>query len=182
MTFSLAVHAAWCFPGWPIQPASSDVARGPVSLEVDLWSIAQLPAPETPQPMGAPSPQDEAWLHERTTSPAKPAPSPALLEGHGAMTEATPQVIRNPPPAYPWMARIRGWEGTVVLEAHIEPNGRASQVRVATSSGHPVLDDVAYHAVSRWEFVPAKRGGRAVGSMVKVPVRFRLTEEDRNEP
>lgn len=181
-TFALAVHTGLLCPGWSTRPALVDVERGFASLEVELFSTAQLPTPEAPQQIVAPSPQDEAWLRQPATSHAQPQPSPELVEGYGAITEARPQAVRNRPPAYPWLAWLQGWEGLVLLQVRVEPDGHPAQVRIVHSSGHAMLDDVAQQAVSRWEFLPATRGGHAVGSMVKVPVRFRLTEEGGGTP
>ena len=180
-TWAVSVHTALLCPGWSSQPAMVDVERSLVSLEVELFSAAQLPAPEATQQIVVP-PQDDAWRQEPATSPAQPQPSPESVEGHGAATEAKPQAFRNRPPAYPWLARMQGWEGTVVLQARVEPDGRASQVRILESSGYPALDHVAQQALSQWKFLPAQRGGRPVGSIVKVPVRFRLTGETPHEP
>ena len=181
-TFAVAVHGALLCPGWSSQPAMVDVERSLVSLEVEMLSAAQLPTPETLEQIVVPSPQDEAWLQEPATSPAQPRSSPELIEGHGAATEAKPQAFRNRPPVYPWLARMQAWEGTVVLQVRVEPDGRASQVKILNSSGHPALDQAAQQTVSQWEFLPAQRGGRSVGSLVKVPVRFRLTEDTPHEP
>ena len=175
-TFALAVHTALLCPGWSTRPALVDVERGFASLEVELFSPAQLPTPEATQQIVAPSSHDEAWLREPATSHAQPQPSPELVEGHGATTAARPQAVRNRPPAYPWLARIQGWEGRVMLQVRVEPDGHPARVRVVSSSGHAMLDDVAQQAVSRWEFLPATRGGYAVASTVNVPVRFRLME------
>ena len=99
-----------------------------------------------------------------------------------ATAEAKPQPLRNRPPAYPWLARMQGWEGAVVLQVRVEPDGRASEVIVETSSGRSALDRAAQEAVAGWAFVPARRGGRPAASVVRVPVRFRLTEEAPHEP
>ena len=177
--FSLAVHGGVLIPGWSSRPAVVDVERGLVSLDVELLSAAPLPTPEALERIVAPSPRDDAWLQEPVQSPP---PSPGLVNDHGATTEATPQAVRNRPPAYPWLARMQGWEGTVVLQVRVEPDGRAGQVTVMNRSGHPALDHTAQQAVSRWEFLPGTRGGRPVESTVKVPVRFRLTEDAPHEP
>jgi protein TonB len=77
---------------------------------------------------------------------------------------------------------MRGWEGIVMLQVRVEPDGRAGQVQIVHSAGYAVLDHAAQRAVSSWEFLPARRGGRPISSTVNVPVRFRLTEETPHEP
>lgn len=179
---SIALHGALLVTGWRSSSASANVERGPVSIEVALWPEAQLPVAETPAPVPVLAPEQEAWLHETARSITHPTPSPASAAGHGAFVDAAPNGTANRPPAYPWLARVAGWEGTVVLRVMIEGDGRPSAVRVATSSGHAILDATAKDAIARWTFLPATRGGRPIGSTVSVPVRFRLTEEHTNAP
>jgi protein TonB len=67
-------------------------------------------------------------------------------------------------------------EGVVLLDVLVAPDGRAAEVRLARSSGHPQLDDSAVRTVrERWRFIPARRAGAAVESRVTVPIRFRLS-------
>ena len=82
--------------------------------------------------------------------------------------------LRNPAPQYPARAKQRGMEGTVMLSVLVLASGKASEVRVASSSGHVLLDTAAMRAVERWRFVPAKRQGSAVDAEVIVPVEYRL--------
>jgi len=83
---------------------------------------------------------------------------------------------QNPLPPYPVAARRLGMEGVVLLDVLVAPDGHASDVRLARSSGHPPLDDSAVRTVrERWRFIPARRDGTAVESRVTVPIRFRLS-------
>lgn len=52
---------------------------------------------------------------------------------------------------YPYVARLRGWEGTVLLAFNIEANGRLEGIHVARSSGYAVLDDSALSALRKVE-------------------------------
>jgi protein TonB len=80
----------------------------------------------------------------------------------------------NPPPGYPPRARRRGWEGRVLLEVTVGPDGRPAAVRVIDSSGFRVLDRAARRAVRRWRFRPATANGRPTESALRVPIRFDL--------
>ncbi|CAK8723907.1 TonB family C-terminal domain-containing protein [Candidatus Electrothrix laxa] len=91
-----------------------------------------------------------------------------------SVREATPLYQSNPPPEYPRMARRRGLEGVVTIEAHININGRVEELRLFTSSGHTIFDKAALKAVRVWRFFPGTVGGRARSMWVKVPVRFKL--------
>jgi|GEM_PF-428147 len=84
---------------------------------------------------------------------------------------------RNPPPAYPAIARRRAQQGTVTVSVMVGADGSVERAEVADSSGFDTLDDAALETVrSRWRFVPARHGGLAVESWVLVPIRFALIE------
>jgi len=87
---------------------------------------------------------------------------------------ARPSYGFTPRPGYPAVAIRRGYEGSVLLNAYVLPNGEVEEVTIFKSSGHKVLDKAALKAVKRWKFVPAQRGFKAVSSWVKVPIEFRL--------
>jgi len=182
--FSLAVHGALLFPGWIVRPVSVDVERGPVSFEVELFSEAQVIVPEAARHVPEPTaePQGESWLQDHANSSVRPRSSPASSTGHGAFVYAQPQGTVNRPPAYPWLAWIRGWEGLVILQVSVESNGQPRQVEVARSSGYPILDAAAQRAIQQWEFTPAKRDGRAVRSELELPIRFQLTSSKDDRP
>lgn len=83
----------------------------------------------------------------------------------------------TPLPPYPATAREQRLEGVVLLSVLVDTSGRVVDVNLATSSGSPILDEVAASAVRKWTFVPARRGSRAVESVVEVPVKFALSRE-----
>ncbi|MDA3970084.1 MAG: energy transducer TonB [Desulfobulbaceae bacterium] len=88
--------------------------------------------------------------------------------------QASPLYQVNPPPEYPRLARRRGLEGVVLLEAFIDATGEVAELNIFTSSGHPVLDQAALKAVRRWRFRAGTIGGNRHEMWVKVPVRFQL--------
>jgi TonB family protein len=111
-----------------------------------------------------------------TAAPAVAADVTALpLEIRAARPQVPAAYRQAPPPAYPAAAREQGFEGVVVLNVEVLATGRVGEVQVAVSSGARVLDETAVEAVRRWTFTPAHQGGRAVDSLVEVPVRFTLS-------
>ena len=78
-------------------------------------------------------------------------------------------------PLYPLGARQRGEQGTVVLDTTVAPDGHASTVTVASSSGFAELDRAAAKAVERARFNPATENGRAVEARARITIIFRLT-------
>lgn len=87
-------------------------------------------------------------------------------------TIPAPAKIKDAPPLYPIAARTGRIEGTVVLDAVIEPDGRVSQTTVIKSI--PLLDDAAEQAVKRWVYAPTLREGRPVRVVLTVAVTFHL--------
>lgn len=93
-------------------------------------------------------------------------------------TSAVPRYRTNPRPPYPYQARTRGYEGLVVLTAEVRADGRVSGIRLKRSSGYVSLDQSALTTVRSWIFEPARRSGVAVASVVDIPVRFSLHNDD----
>ncbi|NPV05278.1 MAG: energy transducer TonB [Syntrophaceae bacterium] len=92
------------------------------------------------------------------------------------ITGAIPRYRDNPRPDYPRAARLKGWEGLVLVDAEVGADGTVEDVRLKASSGHAVLDRSALAAVRDWKFEPGRRMGVPVRMRVDVPVRFVLRE------
>ncbi len=117
--------------------------------------------------------------------PATSAPAPASRGTHtvpaaepgGHALQLTIQQALQPYFDYPLLARRRGWEGTVVVSLHIDADGHISQLRVAGTSRHPVLDRAALASLAQVRHVPAAvayLGGRH--SDILLPIEYRLTD------
>jgi protein TonB len=83
-------------------------------------------------------------------------------------------VLRTVMPQYPVESMRAGEEGAAVLQVLVDESGRASDVRVARSSGYERLDDAAVQAVSRWQFAPSTQGALAVATWGEMEMRFNL--------
>ena len=80
---------------------------------------------------------------------------------------------------YPVESVIAVEEGRSVLNLSVAADGHVSTAEVASSSGHPRLDDAAIRiAKERWRFMPELRGGVAVASMTRVTVDWTLPMQD----
>jgi len=75
---------------------------------------------------------------------------------------------------YPAAARRRGLSGTVHLEVVLDATGRVSEVLLARSSSHAVLDDAALEAARRLPRVPFPPDVRPRPLRVLMPVDFQL--------
>ncbi len=83
----------------------------------------------------------------------------------------------NPKPRYPRFARLRGWQGLVILRVAVDRHGAPTAVNVDTSSTFAVLDKAAVNAVKRWRFQPARLAGVAIADDIRIPIRFRLASD-----
>ncbi|MBA3902496.1 MAG: energy transducer TonB [Rhodocyclaceae bacterium] len=144
----------------------------------------QAPPPEPSRPLKrtsappvTPVPATVISAAAEAASPVAVAPRPPVVEAPVAPV-APPRFdadyLDNPKPAYPPLSRRLGEEGKVILRVFVEPGGRPSKVEIQTSSGFPRLDEAAGAAVSRWRFVPARRGEEPVAAWVRVPIVFAL--------
>lgn len=93
---------------------------------------------------------------------------------------AYPLYKENSPPEYPEIARVRGYEGIVLVSAQILPDGRVGDVRIRKSSGYSILDRSAMQAVKPWKFEPAKRAGNPFMAWVELPIRFILRNHSQS--
>ncbi|NMG44549.1 TonB family protein [Aromatoleum toluvorans] len=161
------------------EPQSSAVAPPAVA--------APDAAPQSPQVR-----EREAPPQGHSTAPAAPeaaAPAPAAagesisarLPSGGTGAPSQPArydaaYLENPSPQYPKLSRRRGEEGKVTLRVRVRADGRAENVEIAQTSGHPRLDAAARETVLSWRFVPARQGGTPIDSSLLVPVVFRLDD------
>jgi TonB family protein len=84
------------------------------------------------------------------------------------------------PPLYSDEARSLGVEGKVVLEVAVGADGKPMDLQVIRGLGFG-LDQNALVAVRDWHFVPGKRNGRSVESLIRVEVEFNLKTAELNE-
>jgi TonB family protein len=92
--------------------------------------------------------------------------------GEGGVTE--PQCARCPNPDFSNLAVAKKVDGTVVLDAVITPQGRATQIMILQPLGLG-LDERAVDAVKQWKFKPATEAdGKSVAVHTKIEVTFRV--------
>jgi len=94
--------------------------------------------------------------------------------GTGAVMDfdSPPRVIKQARPQYPQDAFVKKIEGTVLIEALVDSQGRVARARVIQSV--PLLDAAALQAVYQWVFQPAIKHGRPVATIIHMPVAFRI--------
>jgi TonB family protein len=84
-----------------------------------------------------------------------------------------PKLLYKVEPAYTEEARAIKVQGTVLLKAVIDVDGRAKDIQILQSRGMG-LDEKAVEAVNEWRFQPGQLGGAPVPVYAQIEVNFRL--------
>jgi protein TonB len=85
-----------------------------------------------------------------------------------------PSCLYCPEPQYSEDARKAKYQGTVVLQVVITPDGRATNIEIVKGPGLG-LEEKAIEAVRTWRFKPALGpNGKAVATITPIEVTFRL--------
>jgi len=85
---------------------------------------------------------------------------------------ADDQVIHRVHPIYPKGARAKKLQGTVVLQAIIDKQGKVDSLQMV--SGDPLLAQAAADAVKQWRYKPYSHNGDPVEFQTRITVDFKL--------
>jgi len=184
---ALIALAAVAVPADELKQALRPLAVRLVEALPALPKQQPVKRPEAPKPQRMPPPP-ENLLRSNTvsesppafTTPPPPSPAPATPINVAPVPAAITaprfdaSYLDNPKPVYPATSRRLGEQGKVLLRVLVSAGGLAEKVELKTSSSFARLDQAAQDAVSRWHFVPARRGEQAIAAWVQVPVIFQL--------
>jgi protein TonB len=109
--------------------------------------------------------------------PPPPPPAPPAPRGPvriGGQIQA-PALVRRVEPVYSQLAVHAHINGTVILEAIVDADGRVAEVKVLRSA-HRLLDDAAIAAVRQWRYSPLVLNGIRESFVLTVVLSFQLTE------
>ncbi len=103
--------------------------------------------------------------------PPPPAPAPRGPVRIGGQLKE-PALLYRVEPVYPGVAISANIEGTVILEAVVDEEGRVEAVKVLRSLN--VLDKPAVDAVKQWRYSPVLLNGKPEKFVLTVAITFRL--------
>ena len=148
----------------PVQPSSRQAmppATGPITPP-------SLPAPAGGS-RGASGPAQPDTENNPTTQIDG---TPVFHPGKGGV--GYPSCLYCPEPQYSEEARKAKFNGSVILQVTIQPDGHATDIQVVKGAGFG-LDEKAIEAVRTWRFKPAiGPNGVPVATITTLPVLFRL--------
>ena len=119
---------------------------------------------------------DDVPLPPPPLPPPPPPTTPLAPVRVGGVVKA-PTLVHKVEPVYPAAATAAGIEGSVILEAIVDTEGRIESLRVLRS--HGLLDRAATEAVQQWRYAPVLLDGRPVRFILTVVVTFRLDDRAR---
>jgi TonB family protein len=91
-----------------------------------------------------------------------------------------PKLIKKVSPVYPPEARQAGVEGTVILEATIDIQGKVTNVRVLKGE-NDLLNKAAIEAIKQWQYEPVIVEGKPMQFVFTVTVRFALNDKSNGQ-
>ena len=173
---TVLLHAAVIGPMVASQSSSGHLAAEARTLQIALIA-GTASATETPSDV------QPAVAVERQRSPsAVSAPTEQIASAPGQGVVAAGVSIpadyaaSNRKPAYPLVSRKLEEQGTVLLHILVKADGRAGEVRLSRSSGHPLLDESAIAAARDWRFRPAEVNRQPVAEWYQVAIPFNLQD------
>lgn len=134
----------------------STVLLATAHMRADVSNSTQQPAPASPA----------------VADPSSPSPD---VYAPGASGLTSPVLLREVKPGYTGAAVRARIQGVVRLECIVELDGTVGTIRVVKSLDSATgLDDEAVKAVKQWRFVPGKKDGTPVRTLVQVELSFKL--------
>ena len=109
--------------------------------------------------------------------PPPPPPPPPRGPIRIGGTIQQPALVHRVEPVYPGLAVSARIEGTVILEAIVDEEGRVESLKVLRSLG--VLDRAALEAVRQWRYSPVLLNGRPEKFILTVVVTFKFEDKPR---
>lgn len=146
-----------------------------IALIVAMFAAALLWLRHSNQEDVAPTPVAEA--REPVARQAAPGGNQHKAAPAVRNREARP-LAGNSKPIYPAAALRNGVQGSLVASLNVDTRGQVTNAAIVSRSGERSrdLDRAVLSAVQNWKFQPAMHEGRAVASVVRVPVDFRTEQ------
>jgi len=147
-----------------------DLPPPPPPVDLKERPPVQVIAPEIniTVPVEAPPPP----ITNVTSQPQAPPPR-AIVPGSPVKITFQPDVNDY----YPEVSRRNNEEGRPVVKICVNATGKIDSVDIATTSGHPLLDEAALKVAKLMKFKPATSEGKPVLSCPTLPVKFVLHGE-----
>ena len=106
-----------------------------------------------------------------------PSPDSIHRDGSNSLDIRPPAFRTKLEPKYPRAARLAQKEGRVVLEATIDVDGKAKDIKIKEDKVGFGCAEAAIEALKASRFIPATRGDERVTIRIVIPYQFKLKEK-----
>jgi len=161
------------FPG-PAAASTAFPVAAPNEIPPDSSAPASIADSAIPDSTGGGSDLGGVANIGQTIAVHMPEPPKPTGPVRAAVLPVAPRKIVDVRPVYPEIARAARRDGTVIMEAVLDPTGAVTQLRVVRSV--PLLDEAALDAVSQWKYTPSVYGGHPVSVLMTITIRFTLSQ------
>ncbi|MBW1616924.1 MAG: energy transducer TonB [Deltaproteobacteria bacterium] len=120
--------------------------------------------------------QPETFNSENSGQTKKNTAQNAPANNKQQLKQTPPVYKHTPAPPYPKLAKKRGRQGTAIINALIDINGKVKEINISKTSGYQTLDNAAIKAVKKWLFIPAAIGNKKIEMRVRIPVKFEISD------
>jgi periplasmic protein TonB len=178
-------------PPKPVVPPPPVIPKETPPPKTDV--VKQTPKPPVPQTQAppqilaietaTPAPNAPAPVQTAPPAPLLPptvpvaviaSPAPAPLSAKVVLPSSDGEYLHNPKPIYPSMSKRLGEQGNVDIRIFVSAEGLPQKVELLKTSGFERLDQAALAVVTRWTFVPGKRGGVPEAMWMSTKIKFEM--------
>ncbi len=96
---------------------------------------------------------------------------PGAALGQESKFDEPPMPTKTVAPVYPAALKAEGVAGMVTVSFLVDVQGDV-QNAVVKKSTRPEFEQPALEALTKWKFIPAKKGGAPVAVQVAIPLKF----------
>lgn len=168
------------FASWKKRDSPVGSKSTPVGYFVFLDGRFRWDSAIVPEDVQLVAPADEKL--PQSAAAGKAGVPPTVLQGADGQTPyrpgvagvGYPQCVFCPDPQYSKLARKKRLEGTVLIQAIVQPDGSVTDIKVVKSPDAE-LSDMAVQGVTNWRMKPARRpDGEPIATTLAIELNFRL--------
>jgi TonB family protein len=154
------------------KPTPAERPAAVTTLSASAQSRIAQQAPAQPAPEIAPSFTVASGNAPSLSNLARPVATSTPSAGAIEQSQLEPLLLtRSVPPVYPAIAKARSITGTVIVQATVGKDGKATNLQFI--SGPPIFKDAAFDAVRQYQFKPAKLNGQPIEQVTQVKLIFK---------
>ncbi len=116
--------------------------------------------------------------HSASSTGRKSGSKRGRMKGVWGISEVDipPRIVKKVLPAYPFRARRMGIEGELVVKFIVDIDGKVKNIRILSAKPKGIFEQTVLNTLTRWRFIPGKKNGHVVKTVMVLPVQFKLKD------